>query len=488
MFCAGGVSLGDMLNRVSDAILAGIPESIWIKAEISHLRTIKGDHLAIELVEHDESGNLKARAQAFLWKGKSITILSKFKTATGGELNAGIKVMLSVKTEFSATSGIRLIIQDIDPSYTLGDIEAKLRQIRTTLSREGVINRNQQITSPTEFCRVAVISPDGAAGLGDFKRDADILASAWLCSFTYLSARFQGTDAAVDIKNRLLSVLDAQKDGLTQYDAICIIRGGGSVTDLYWLNDMELARAICNCPIPILTGIGHERDNTILDEIANRRFDTPSKVIGHIRDVICGNAHTATTHYQKIMLSAQQQISQSEQANNALLSQIKTQALLQLNHAENQIDQLAAGLEPSLLRLLSETEAKLEQGMRWIESRTDLVLSNTETQLEQYLDRIKTDAERWLTVSYAGTELAYQTVFQLGHQHIDRALQQIESLGREILGIGPQATLRRGFAIVRDQNNAPIVSAVQAKKEPLLSIEFRDGMVDVMPVDHKENL
>jgi exodeoxyribonuclease VII large subunit len=184
-----------------------------------------------------------------------------------------------------------------------------LRQIRTALSREGVIDRNRQLASPTEFCRVAVISPDGAAGLGDFKRDADILASAGLCSFNYQSARFQGLDAAIDIKNRLLSVLDAQKDDLPRYDAICIIRGGGSVTDLYWLNDLDLAMAVCNCPFPILTGIGHERDNTILDEIANRRFDTPSKVIGHIRDVICGNAYTATAHYQQIMLSAKQQVS-----------------------------------------------------------------------------------------------------------------------------------------------------------------------------------
>ena len=244
--------------------------------------------------------------------------------------------------------------------------------------------------------------------------------------------------------------------------------------------------AVCNCPFPILTGIGHERDNTILDEIANRRFDTPSKVIGHIRDVICGNAYTATAHYQQIMLSAKQQVSQAEQANDALLGRIRTQALQQLNQAENHIDQLAAGLEPSLLRLLSETEAKLEQGMRWIESRTDLVLSNAETQLEQYWDRIKVDGERWLTDSYVDTELAYQTVFQLGQQHIDRALQHIESLGREILGIGPTATLRRGFAIVRDQNKALVVSALQAQKELLLIIEFRDGTVDVIPTNPKE--
>lgn len=103
MFGARGLSLGDLLNRVSEAILEGIPESIWIKAEISQLRTIKGDHLVIELVERDEFGNLNARAQSFLWKGKSITILSKFKTATGGKLNAGIKVMLFADEWFNST-------------------------------------------------------------------------------------------------------------------------------------------------------------------------------------------------------------------------------------------------------------------------------------------------------------------------------------------------------------------------------------------------
>lgn len=291
------ISLAELMILVSAAISNGIAGSLWVKAEISQLRTIKGDHLAIELVEHDKAGHLAARTQSFLWKGKSRALIEKFKSATGSELVAGIKVMLSVKIDFSAISGIRLIIEDIDPTYTLGDIEAKLRQIRETLSREGVVGRNKQIPIPLEFCHVAVISPNGAAGLGDFKRDADILVNAGLCQFEYLSARFQGAEAAQSIKDRLQSVMDSYNNREIQYDAICIIRGGGSVTDLYWLNDLELARAVCCCPLPIFTGIGHERDNTILDEIANQRFDTPSKVIGHIRNVICQNAQTASVHF-----------------------------------------------------------------------------------------------------------------------------------------------------------------------------------------------
>ena len=457
-----GITLVELMSRVSLVISNGIAGSLWVKAEISQLRTIKGDHLAIELVEHDEAGHLAARTQSFLWKGKSRALIEKFKSATGSELVAGIKVMLSVKIDFSAISGLRLIIEDIDPTYTLGDIEAKLRKIRESLSREGVVGRNKRIPAPLEFCHVAVISPDGAAGLGDFKRDADILANAGLCQFEYLSARFQGSDAAQNIKDRLQSVMDSHSKSEIQYDAICIIRGGGSVTDLYWLNDIELARAVCACPFPIFTGIGHERDNTILDEIANQRFDTPSKVIGHIRDVICQNANTASVHFQEIVLRSQQSVT----------------------YAEHQVEQLVAGLQPSAMCLLSEMEHKLAQGMSWIESKAALVLSNAKVEVGQHLKRIMVDADRCLLTSETDIGRVYQSIFQHGQQQIDRAIHHVEAFGREILGMGPKSTLRRGFAIVRDRAGAPIVSADQAQQQPMLNIEFRDGNIAVKPIVH----
>jgi exodeoxyribonuclease VII large subunit len=417
-----------------------------------------GEHLAIELVEHDNGGLLTARAQSFLWKSNVDKILSKFKFTTGFELTTGIKAMLLVRTEFNPTQGIRLIIQDIDPTYTLGDIEAKLRHIRDTLTNEAIITRNQQLPRPQEFCRVAVISPEGAAGLGDFKRDADILNESGLCAFDYFSAKFQGNTAAVDIRNCLLSVFEAQQN-TNKYDALCLIRGGGSVTDLYWLNDLELARTVCMSVLPVFTGIGHERDSTILDEIANSRFDTPSKVIGHIRDVICRNTQTAAANYQQILLNAQQQIA----------------------GAEHSIEQLAGGLQPSIYHLLAETDSQLQQTMHLIESRTNLVLSNAEAQLEHCQDRIMSDASHWIVSTYHITEQTYHSVFQYGQQQLERATHHVESLGKEILGISPRATLNRGFTIVRDINNIPVISAAQAKQQSFLKIEFRDGIVTVKP-------
>jgi exodeoxyribonuclease VII large subunit len=157
-----GISLVELMASVAEAIQTKFISLVWVRAEISQFRPIKGDHYAIELVEHDTDGKMVARVQAFMWRGSASKLIAKFRLATAGDLNAGIKVMLSIKTEFSATHGIRLVIQDIDPAYTLGDIQAKLKQIRDTLAKEGVFNRNRQLRTPSEFCKVAVVSPSGA--------------------------------------------------------------------------------------------------------------------------------------------------------------------------------------------------------------------------------------------------------------------------------------------------------------------------------------
>jgi exodeoxyribonuclease VII large subunit len=447
------IGLAELLSKVANVIVTTLPTAIWINAEISELKK-SGEHLAIELVENDANG-LRARVRSFLWKSNLTKVLSKFKVATGFELSTGIKAMLLVKVEFHAVYGVQLIIQDIDPTYTLGDIEAKLRHIRDNLIQEGIFTRNQFLPKPQEFCHIAVISPDGAAGLGDFKRDADILHQSTLCTFDYFSAKFQGANAAIEIRNCLLNI----QQNNHHYDAICIIRGGGSVTDLYWLNDLELARTVCQSPLPVFTGIGHERDNTILDEVANTRFDTPSKVIAHIRDVICSNTHAALTNYQHILHYAQHQITWAEQANESLLGLIKNESLQQLNQLEYQVDKLAEGLQPAIHRLLSDTEAQLQQTIQFMESKVNAVIINAETITEQ----------------------TYQSVITNGYLQLERATYQVESLGKEILGISPRSTLNRGFTLVRDNHNQPIVSATMARQQAVLNIEFRDGIVTVTP-------
>jgi exodeoxyribonuclease VII large subunit len=142
--------------------------------------------------------------------------------------------------------GLDLIIEDVDPSYTLGDLAANLARIRVRLQRERIYERNKGLTAPVEFVRVAVISPETSAGLGDFRRETDRLQVAGLCEFVYFHATFQGTEVSASIGVAIDEVMSAHLE--RPFDALAIIWGGGSVTDLAWLNDLDIARRLCHCP------------------------------------------------------------------------------------------------------------------------------------------------------------------------------------------------------------------------------------------------
>ncbi len=243
-----------------------------------------------------------ARSSARIWQTQVDKINAKFNLGTGSNLEAGIKVLVFARVEFHPQYGLSLFIDDIDPTYTLGDMAAKLAKIREVLTAEKIINKNKQLPKPIDFMRVAVISPQNAAGLGDFNREADILLKHNLCEFVYFTALFQGEQAPKEICRALAQALEAHQQ--QAFDAIVIIRGGGALSDLAWLNNEQLARAVCLCPVHVMVGVGHERDYTILDEIAGERFDTPSKVIQRIFNLITGNAMEAETKYQEISQAA----------------------------------------------------------------------------------------------------------------------------------------------------------------------------------------
>ena len=190
---------------------------------------------------------------------------------------------------FKAQHGFTLEIDVIDSEYTLSDLEARKREIRARLQAEGVFGANKQLETPWDFNTVLLVAPEGGAGLGDFQAEANRLEASGLGRFTYALSRFQGEGAAREICDCLQAALAAWS-GRDLPDAVVIIRGGGAVNDLAWLNDYDLARLICDCPVPVLTGIDHERDSTLLDEVANMKFDTPSKVVVGIEQLIVRRA------------------------------------------------------------------------------------------------------------------------------------------------------------------------------------------------------
>lgn len=287
-------SLLTLLTKIKTVINQNFPDREWVIAEISEITNHNGNYY-LTLVEYDESGCKQAQINARIWRDKALSLMAKFQEATGSALTAGIKVLLLANINFHPQYGMAVTIDDLDPSYTIGDMLAKIKRIKETLQQEQIFTKNKQIPIPTEFTRIAVISPKQAAGLGDFSREADLLVKYQLCEFVYFTATFQGKTANLELIAAINQVLLAHQ--AQPFDAIVIIRGGGSVADLAWLNELELARAICLCPLAIMVGIGHKRDHTILDEVANSSFDTPSKVIANIFQVISHNAETALNDF-----------------------------------------------------------------------------------------------------------------------------------------------------------------------------------------------
>ncbi|KQX03700.1 MULTISPECIES: exodeoxyribonuclease VII large subunit [Acinetobacter] len=359
------LSLSEYLATVQEVIRVTFDEAIWVKAEIRNL-SIKGGHYYLELAEKEEdSDKVIASCKATIWKFSAAKMVLKFERESGVELSRDLNVLIKVKAVFSPQYGFSVNIEAIDSSYTLGDIARRYQQILERLTSEGLLNKNKLLPAPFDIQNVLVIAPENAAGLGDFKKDADALDQAGVCHFVYHSATFQGNTAATSISEALANALRQwAKDLNTPPDLIVIIRGGGAVNDLAYLNDYNLAALLCKRSVPIWVGIGHEKDRTILDEVANRSFDTPSKVIGGIRNLIVERTQDVLDSLHKIKLLSQHQITAYQSQNDQYIKVIKTLSQGQINEANKSLDLMKGTVQYLAQQLIKLASNQVESLMR----------------------------------------------------------------------------------------------------------------------------
>lgn len=359
------LSLSEYLATVQEVIQLTFDGAVWVKAEIRNL-SIKGGHYYLELAEKDEeSHKVIASCKGTIWKFTAQKIILKFERESGIELSKDLNVLIKVKARFDPQYGFSVNIEDIDSSFTLGDIAKRYQQILLRLTEEGLLNNNKQLPVPFDIQNVLVIAPENAAGLGDFKKDADALAQAGVCHFVYHSATFQGNTASASIIQVLGRALRQwAQDYLIAPDLIVIIRGGGAVNDLAYLNDYDLAALLCKRTVPIWVGIGHEKDRTILDEIAHRSFDTPSKVIAGIRNLIVERVNEVSTALQTIKLLSQHQLITYQSQSDQYLKTIKTLTQNQINEVQRSVDMLKSDTQYLAQQQIKLASQQVESLMR----------------------------------------------------------------------------------------------------------------------------
>lgn len=260
-----------MNGLVRQTLELTLQDSYWVQAEISELRVNR--HCYMELVQKDAHGNgIVAKARAQVWANMWAFLKPMFEQTTGQRLSAGMQVLVRVQVTFHEQYGYSLNIIDIDPTYTLGDIARRRQEIMRQLEEEGIDTMNKELPLPRLLQRIAVISSASAAGYGDFSNQLHHNQRG----LAFKTALFQATMQGSDVERSVISALNRIAAQLDEWDVVVIIRGGGSTSDLSGFDTLELAENVAQFPLPIITGIGHERDDTIIDLIAHTRVKTPT--------------------------------------------------------------------------------------------------------------------------------------------------------------------------------------------------------------------
>ena len=267
------LSLHELNGLVKRSIRACMPDTFWVQAELSDVRSNYSGHCYLEFVQKDAGGNnLIAKARGTIWSNIYKMLKPYFEQETGQAFTSGIKVLVQVSVEFHELYGYSLTVLDIDPTYTVGDMERKRREILRQLEEEGVIDLNKELGMPMLPQRIAVISSATAAGYGDFCNQLMNNSRGYGFYTELFPAIMQGER----VEETVLAALDAINARVEEFDAVVIIRGGGATSDLSGFDTYLLAASCAQFPLPIITGIGHERDDTVIDKVAHTRVKTPT--------------------------------------------------------------------------------------------------------------------------------------------------------------------------------------------------------------------
>ena len=351
------LSLYELGRLIRQTLREGLPDAYWVQAELSEVREAYNGHCYIELVQKAERGNtLLAKARGTIWANVYKMLKPYFEGATGQAFTAGIKVLLQVSVEYHEQYGLSLTVYDIDPTYTLGDMARRRREILQQLEEEGVLTLNKELVMPVLPQRVAVISAAGAAGYGDF---CDQLVGNPY-GFVFYPKLFPAVMQGDRVEETVIAALDRIANEQDLWDVVVIIRGGGATSDLSGFDTYALAANCAQFPLPIITGIGHERDDTVLDMVAHTRVKTPTAAAEHLIACLVEAATTLDELTNTLVTSIINRIHREEKRVEQISQRLP--ALFSVTHANSlhRIEQLEARMNTALQRSLTEQKHRLQ--------------------------------------------------------------------------------------------------------------------------------
>ena len=348
-------SLRQLNLMVRDAIEMQLPDEYWVEAELSECRERSG-HCYMELIEKDEQTNTPiARASAKCWRQTWQMVQPHFEHVTGQPLHAGLKVLLRVYAQFHETFGFSWIVTDIDPTYTIGDMARRRQEIIRQLKEEGVFDLQRELHIPMFAQHIAVISAAGAAGYGDFVHQLEDNDYGFKFDVQLFPAIMQGEQVEQSIIAALNKIYEANAlvdSPMGRFDCVVIIRGGGATADLSGFDTLALAENVAQFPLPIITGIGHDRDESILDMVSNTRVKTPTAAAALLIDNLLQVLTRIDSAQQRLTTAISQRFANQKERLSSMQTIIPVLAQRILSNAKHRLELLELqlqGYDPQLL-------------------------------------------------------------------------------------------------------------------------------------------
>lgn len=330
------LTLLDLNGLVRRQLEQSLSDTYWVQAELSDVRTHGAGHCYLEFIQKDARGNnLVAKARGVIWSNVFRLLKPYFEESAGQAFASGIKVLVEVSVNFHELYGYSLTVHDIDPTYTMGDMARRRREILARLEEEGVLTLNKELAIPVLPQRVAVISSASAAGYGDF---CDQLHHN-LRGYSFCTELFPALMQGDRVEESVLAALDKIMARADSFDVVVIIRGGGATSDLSGFDTYLLAAACAQFPLPIVTGIGHERDDTVLDMVAHTRVKTP-------------------TAAAELLISC---MDRAADCLDELLHRLHTSVQMRLDHEHRRLEQCRRRIPSAVYRRVGDAKLSLQR-------------------------------------------------------------------------------------------------------------------------------
>lgn len=421
------ITLQEFNNRIKRLLADPSVMNCWVVAETTDVRI--NQHCYLQLLEKNpKTGATVAKIKAIIWGNQFRFLNVRFKQVTGRDIGNDMKIMVCLSVNYSPQYGLTVVINDINPEFTLGDMERQRQEILNRLTQEGIIGQNKTVPVPPVLQRIAIVSAAGAAGYGDFMKQLTDNKYG-VCFYPCL---FQATMQGVKTVPTVLAALDKVEQNQHLFDCVVIIRGGGGTEELNSFDNYDLARRVATFPLPVIVGIGHERDITVLDYVAGIRVKTPTAAAEHI----ILQAANALAHI------------------GDLSNQVVSIARDYIARAKEQLSYYAGNLPIMAQRIIDTNTLRLQNFIQNIPLHVQRRIESENAQLARQKDAIK------------------NAVAQVKMKETMR----LEALGDKIELLSPRKVMARGYTLTTCEGKI-MTDAAQLDAGKLVTIHFRDGKV-----------